>query len=677
MKPALLLVDLQSDFLRREGLVPAPARIVSQCELLLTDCRKLQIPVLHIWTKTRKDGADRMPHWKRDNIHLCVEGTPGMLPPAGLQPQNHEAVFTKQFYSGFSNPALAEKLNGLGVDTIIIAGIYLHGCVRSTVLDACQLGYEVWIADDATGSTEPDHAEITREYLEGRAARFADTRIILSMLGAEGPSDKGSFINTCPVAGINGDWKQSRKNVYFVRRNPSRRDEVIASVPSAENSDIDDACRSASVAGNQWKNVSVTDRIKVLAAWVEELRRRSQDLVRLLALETGKPVTDGNTEIDKSISLIQAATALLENDNVELIDKEGPVHVRYCPQGVIGLITSWNNPVAIPAGKIAPALAFGNTVVWKPAIEAPQTAMTVVNALYESGAPRGILNLVFGEAGVSRNIVRHPLIAAVSFTGSIGAGRSIAALCGRYGKLLQAELGGNNAAIVMSDCDFHAQILDMAVSAYSFAGQRCTATQRFIVEKAVLEKFTSEFVDAVKRLRIGDPFDPSTEIGPLVSEAQCKTMQALLDQARADGAIVHCGGMTPDIPQHGCWFAPAVISNVRHDSILIREEIFGPLAVIIPADDFDHAIAVANSVKHGLLATLYSHDQSKQQKFANTIECGILNFAGGLVNVHPKAPFGGWKASGIGIPEHGIWDRQFYCRTQAIYGYDHRKIKQD
>jgi acyl-CoA reductase-like NAD-dependent aldehyde dehydrogenase/nicotinamidase-related amidase len=675
MKPALLLIDLQHDFLRREELVPSPARIIAQCESLLTACRKLQVPVLHIHTQIRKDGSDRMPHWKREDIWLCVEGTPGVLPPTELQPLKNEDVFIKQFYSGFSDPALHVKLKDLAVDTIMIAGVYLHGCVRSTVLDAYERGFEVWVVDDATGSCEPDHAEITRDYLEKRAARFADTDGILSLLGVDDHSVTGPPVNICPVASIDGKWKSANAHKNHVRHNPSDWREIIATVPLAESEDINEACQRASVAGSTWKNVTIEQRVAVLTAWADVLSTRRQELALLLAREIGKPITDGMAEIDRSISLIQATAEMLNNDEMQLIDKQGPVLVQYCPQGVVGLITPWNNPVAIPVGKIAPALAFGNTAVWKPAVEAPQTAMAVVDTLYQAGATPGILNLVFGEASTTREMIRHPLISAVSFTGSIGAGKSIAAICGRYGKALQAELGGNNAAIVLSDCNIHAQARNMAISAYSFAGQRCTAIQRFIVEKTVLDEFISEFINAVNNLKIGNPSDPSTEIGPLVSESQQHAMCALLENAVNEGAKIYCGGIMHDMPQQGCWFAPAVVANVKQDSLLFREEIFGPIAVIIPADDFDHAIAIANSVKHGLVAALYSNDKSKQQKFADAIECGILNFGNGLINVHPRVPFGGWKASGIGPPEHGIWDRQFYCRVQAIYGFNNKSSK--
>ena len=672
MKPVLFLIDLQSDFLRREELVPGPLRIISQCEKALGGCRKLQVPVFHIWTQIRRDGTDRMPHWKRDNTWFCIEDTPGAFPPPSLQPVNHEPVFTKQYFSAFSNTALHTKLRELEIDTIIIAGVYLHGCVRSTVLDAYERGFEVWVVDDATGSCEPDHAEITRDYLEKRAARFADTDSILSLLGVNDHSVAVPPINICPVASIDGKWKSANAHKNHVRHNPSDWREIVATVSLAESEDINEACYCASVAGSTWKNVTIEQRVAVLTAWADVLSTRRQELALLLAREIGKPISDGMAEIERAVALIHATAEMLNNDKIQLIDKQGPVFVQYCSQGVVGLITPWNNPVAIPVGKIAPALAFGNTAVWKPAVEAPQTAMVIVDTLYQAGATPGILNLVFGEASTTRDIIRHPLISAVSFTGSIGVGKSIAAICGRYGKTLQAELGGNNAAIVLSDCDIHAQARNMAISAYSFAGQRCTAIQRFIVEKTVLDKFMSEFINAVNNLKIGNPSDPATEIGPLVSESQQHAMCALLENAVNEGVQIQCGGIMHDMPQQGCWFAPAVVGNVKPDSLLFREEIFGPIAVIIPADDFDHAIAIANSVKHGLVAALYSNDKSKQQKFADAIECGILNFGNGLINVHPRAPFGGWKASGIGPPEHGIWDRQFYCRVQAIYGFNNK-----
>jgi len=207
----------------------------------------------------------------------------------------------------------------------------------------------------------------------------------------------------------------------------------------------------------------------------------------------------------------------------------------------------------------------------------------------------------------------------------------------------------------------------MALSAFSFSGQRCTRIQRFIVERSILGEFEHAFVAAVKSLRIGDPMDESVNLGPLVSREHYQWIRSLLDRAVTEGARILCGGGAPAVPEHGCWMNPAVVGHVGVDSRLAQEEVFGPVAVIFPADDIDQAIEIANGVRHGLLTALYGKDETHRARIVREVEAGIMNLSARPLNVHPAAPFGGWKASGLGPPEHGLWDRQFYSRAQALY----------
>jgi acyl-CoA reductase-like NAD-dependent aldehyde dehydrogenase/nicotinamidase-related amidase len=670
MKSALLLIDLQSDFLERKDLFPRSDLLIGRVERLLSGCRSHRVPVFHVWTQVRRDGTDRMPHWQRNNTWICVEGSSGVLPPEVLRPNPDELLFTKQYFSAFGNSSLIPTLQEYEIDSVIIAGIFLHGCIRSTAIDAYERGYEVWIADDAVGSDEPVHAEITRTYLDGRAAKFMDTHRILSQLGPEKrPRPSTSDQNVCPVANIGGKWVKANGRTRFDRYNPSNWTELIASVPLATNMEVNEASTQASKAQRVWRDLSSAHRAAILNAWADTLSKREKELAQLLAKEIGKPLTSGYDEVRMATSLIRATAGLLINDQMHTIDHEERVHVRYRPHGVVGLITPWNNPIAIPVGKISPALAYGNTAVWKPAVEAPQTAMAVIDSLYQAGGTAGIVNLVFGEGKTAREIIENPVVTAVSFTGSTEVGNSIAALCARFGKPFQAELGGNNAAIVCRDCDFHAEAHRMAISAFSFAGQRCTSIQRFIVERPILNEFKAVFVKAVEALKIGDPSDHETIVGPLVSQSHHKWICSLLDRATKGGAEIFSGGTTPKEFQNGCWLSPTIVGQVDLNSPLSQVEIFGPVAVIHSVDNFKEAIEVNNSVKFGLVAALYSNDKSNRRRFAEAIETGILNFTQRPLVVHPAAPFGGWKASGLGPPEHGLWDQQFYTKTQTIYAW--------
>lgn len=670
MKPALLLIDLQFDFLARQGLIPAPDKLVSQVSRLLKGCRDLQIPVIHIHTQIRQDGSDRMPHWKQNNIWNCVEGTAGVLAPEPLRPGNDELLFTKQFFSAFGSASLDAALREHGADTVIVAGLYLHGCIRSTVLDAYERGYEVWVVEDAVGSTEPAHAEMTHVYLDDRAARFITIDQVLCRSGSDSSQERSSSCAEIPVACIMGEELKRASHACIEHRNPSNRREVIASVPVAGDDEVESACTKAAGVQTTWKKVSPDDRSKLLFAWAEALAEKKQELAQLLALEIGKPMADARDEIDRAVSLVRMTASQLHSGGLQIVDNAVPVFVRDCPHGVIGIVTPWNNPVAIPAGKIAPALAYGNTVVWKPAIEAARTSLAIFETIPRAEDIVGIVNPVFGDASTARRIIEHPLVNAVTLTGSVGTGMSTAAQCARIGKPLQAELGGNNPAIVLRDCNLHAMARQMALSAFSFSGQRCTAIQRFIVERSILDEFEKEFISAVKSLRVGVPFDKDTNVGPLISHAHRQSICSMVERAVKDGARILCGGTIPAELESGCWLLPTVIAGVASDSRIAQEEIFGPVVIVLPAEDLDDAIAIANRVRHGLVATLYSSDESNRRRFADGIEAGMLNFAAGPLDVHPEAAFSGWKASGIGPPEHGKWDRQFYSKVQSVYAWD-------
>jgi acyl-CoA reductase-like NAD-dependent aldehyde dehydrogenase/nicotinamidase-related amidase len=669
MKPALLLIDVQNDFLERKGLTPRPDVLAKKIEILTSGCRELDLPIFHVHTRILRDGSDRMPHWKRNNTWLCIEDTAGAQPPESLRPRGTESLHTKQFFSAFGDPSLDTALRTRSIDTLVIAGLYLHGCIRATILDAYQRGYEVWVADDAIGSNEPGHAEITRTYLHGRAAEFINTHDVLLRLGHKSPArTSASRAGVLPVASIGGKWLNAVAHECFERRNPSNWSEIIANIPLATRSEMAQACEAAAEIQRSWKETLHANRRQMLEAWAEALRKREQELAQLIAREIGKPVVDAHEEISRAITLIHTVSELLDKDRIRRINNDAPpVLVRTCPLGVIGLITPWNNPVAIPVGKIAPALAYGNAVVWKPAIEAPRTAMAVMETLFEAGCSPGLVNLVFGDAATARMIPENPNVSAVSITGSIETGNSIASQCARLGKPLQAELGGNNSAIVLRDCDVVEHATGMAISAFSFSGQRCTRIQRFIVERSILGEFESAFVAAVEALQVGDPLDESARLGPLVSREHLEWMRSLIEGAANEGARILCGGATPARLEHGCWMSPAVVGSVSGDSRLAQEEVFGPVVVILPADDIKQAIEIANGVKHGLLAALYSNEVSQHRRIAREVEAGIMNLSADPLVVHPAAPFGGWKASGIGPPEHGIWDRMFYSRAQAIY----------
>jgi acyl-CoA reductase-like NAD-dependent aldehyde dehydrogenase len=277
---------------------------------------------------------------------------------------------------------------------------------------------------------------------------------------------------------------------------------------------------------------------------------------------------------------------------------------------------------------------------------------------------------VFGAADAVRAVCHDPHVAAVSITGSIATGRAVAAFVADAMKPLQAELGGNNAAVVLADADLDRVVPDLVRAAFVFAGQRCTATRRFVVERPVAARFMALAVDAVRALVIGDPDDPATEVGPLVSVEHRARVLATLARARADGARLLVGGTVPASLADGAWLAPALVADAAPESAIVQEETFGPVAVVQVADDLEHALVLANDVPHGLLQSVHTRDAAARARVLAAAEVGMVQLASGPLAVHPRAPFSAWKASGLGPPEHGVWDAWFYTRTQAIYGDD-------
>lgn len=455
-----------------------------------------------------------------------------------------------------------------------------------------------------------------------------------------------------PVAVVSGVAVSAPHLPTVERPNPSNWSETLAFVPLAGSEEVRAA---SSPAGRLTRD----ERAALLAAWADTLTTQAETLAQSISREVGKPLADARGEVRRAVGHIQTARQLLTTPHSQTIDADRRVSVRQRPQGVVAVITPWNNPVALAVGKIAPALALGNGVVWKPAVEAPRTALAVMDSLATAGVPPGLVNLVFGNARTAQLLIEQPTVDAVALTGSIAAGQSAAAQCLRLHKPLQAELGGNNSAIVWRATE----ALPLARAAFAFAGQRCTALRRFIVARPLLESFQEALVAATLSLR------PATDIGPLISRTQRDSVLRVIEAAVQEGGRLLCGGTVPSELEAGCWLTPAVVTDMRPEAKIVQEETFGPVAVLLPADTFDEAIALANGVEQGLFGVLVGGDEAERRRYAESMRAGMLQFSAGPLDVHAAAPFGGWKASGIGPPEHGEWDRLFYARPQAVYGW--------
>ena len=651
MTPALLLIDLQNDFLERENLTPSKDKIIQQTKVLLDYFRNSQLPVIHIQTLVQPNDLNRMPHWVESENNSCIEGSAGSQPPISISVLNTEPIIKKQFYSGFESKELNPLLISLNIDTVIMTGIYTHACIRSTALDAYQHGYSVWIAEDAIGSTEILHADLTKKYLSERFAKFKSTNDITSSISSN------NFI----IAHTENSMRSIK------HYSPSDNHILLNEISISSEIEVDKAADQANNAFSQWSKKDINKRKEILKSFIKIILKHENEFIEIMVDEIGKPIQDCHEEFNRAIehakySIKQFGTPLSLCDSID-----NYVQIHYKPVGVVGLITPWNNPIAIPLSKIISALIFGNAVVWKPAHQATKTSQLIMEILLKANIPVGCVSIVFGDATTAQRVATHPLVNAITATGSISTGKKLASLCAMNMKPLQAELGGNNASIVMSDCDIENYINSMVMSSFSFSGQRCTAIRRFIVEESIKDKFISLFTKAISVLKIGYPTNKETQIGPLISSKHQQYVLSVINQAIQDGALLLHGGNIPVGFESGNWVEPTVLLVNDQDASIVQEEIFGPVTVIQSCRNFDDAMDKCNGVKQGLIANLYSTNPLYKEQFLDKVEAGVIRINPTTFLIHPEASFLGWKASGIGPAEHGRWEREFFTRPQSLY----------
>jgi acyl-CoA reductase-like NAD-dependent aldehyde dehydrogenase len=347
------------------------------------------------------------------------------------------------------------------------------------------------------------------------------------------------------------------------------------------------------------------------------------------------------------------------------------VAVRRCPHGTIAIITPFNNPLYLPLGKIVPAILYGNTVVWKPAPEASQVSRRLLALLHDAGWPKGLVTLVEGDRRLGQALLDDPRIDAVSITASSAAGFSAQEACARRRIPLQAELGGNNAAIIWDDADLADAARQVASGAFDQAGQRCTANRRVIVHQAIRDPFVELLLAASGTLPWGDPLDENTRIGPLVSPARRGSVAGMVDRAsRRCGPPLRpqVGDVPRQVRRADAWFPPTILCCDDPQAEIVQEETFGPVLVVQPAGNWREAIELCNGVRQGLAAAVFTRSRDVATRFLDEARAGILKVNRSTADAAVDAPFGGWKASGLGPPEHGAFDLEFFTRPQTVYG---------
>lgn len=476
-----------------------------------------------------------------------------------------------------------------------------------------------------------------------------------------------------PVFGnfIGGEWKATASGATFENRNPAFRDEVVSYHASGTADDARAAVDAASEAFKTWGKSSAIARANILYKAADILASRAEEIGRDLTREEGKTYREGLGETLRAVQILRYYAGEAQQPDGEHYPSANPTTLLYTvrePIGVIGMITPWNFPIAIPAWKMAPALAYGNTIVFKPASAAPLCTVHLIRALEEAGLPAGVVNLVTGSAGdVGDAIVNDERVVGISFTGSGEVGQHIRTAASARGAKVQLELGGKNPAIVLADADLGHAVQHVVNGSMMSTGQKCTATSRAIVDRRIAEELTAALQKRISELVVGDPLAESTNIGPLIDDKAAERVHGEIGDATQAGHELVIGGERPDSLAGGSFVTPALFTGVDSDSRMGQEEFFGPILGVIPVDDLDEALHVANSVRYGLSASIFTRDIGKAMRFARDVEAGIVHINSETAGAEPQVPFGGYKGSSSYSREQGKAAREFYTQIKTIY----------
>jgi aldehyde dehydrogenase (NAD+) len=465
----------------------------------------------------------------------------------------------------------------------------------------------------------------------------------------------------------------ARTDTAELNINPSDTNDVIGEFASGSKADVAAAVAAAKAAFPSWALSNPQLRHDILMRASDEVLSRKDELGRILSREEGKTLAEGVAETVRAgqvLAFFAGETLRLNGELVNSIRPGVSIEVTREPIGVIGLITPWNFPVAIPAWKIAPALACGNTVVIKPAELAPHSAWMLVDILNRAGLPDGVLNLVMGRgAVVGQAIVDHPDVAAISFTGSVATGRRIAAACVAASpmKKMQLEMGGKNALVVLDDADLDVAVECAVNGAFYSTGQRCTASSRLIVTEGVHDAFVAALTERLQGLVVDHALKAGAQIGPVVDQAQLDADQRYIAIGRDEGAVLAWGGERLNRETPGFYLQPALFTGVAPTMRIAREEIFGPVAAVLRARDYDEALTLANDTEFGLSAGICTTSLKHASHFKRNVEVGMAMVNLPTAGVDYHAPFGGRKGSSHGPREQGAFAREFYTTVKTAY----------
>ncbi|HYP13748.1 MAG TPA: aldehyde dehydrogenase family protein [Bryobacteraceae bacterium] len=470
---------------------------------------------------------------------------------------------------------------------------------------------------------------------------------------------------------INGEWISSSKTLE--NRNPANTDELVGLFVMGSASDVNTAAEAAQAALPGWAGLPGPARGNFLYKVADILDRKFEQIAADMTREEGKTLPEAKGEVRRSINIFRYFAGEGSRMPGMLVPSERErVHMFALrkPVGVVGLITPWNFPSAIPAWKMAPALICGNTIIIKPASVAPLSAWRIVEACHEAGIPKGVVNFVHGSGSeVGGALVDAPQVKAISFTGSTGVGQSIHAQASKRRIRIQLEMGGKNPTIVLGDADFNSAVENTVNAAFFSTGQKCTATSRAIVEESIYSKFVDALVERTKKLKIGNGMEPGIDIGPAVDEKQLETNLKYIDIGKKESAKLSVGGerLSGAAYDKGYFCSPTVFADVDEKMTIAQEEIFGPVLAVMPAKNIDHALEIANNIPFGLSASIQTTNLSRAFDFIYKMEAGLLTVNLPSAGVEYQLPFGGTKDSSFGPKEQGPAAFEFYSDYKTVY----------
>ena len=472
---------------------------------------------------------------------------------------------------------------------------------------------------------------------------------------------------------IDGEWVAASTAEAFDNRNPADERDVLGRVPLSGAGDVDRAVAAARSAFAQWRLVPAPRRAEILYRAAQILADRKEDYARTMTREMGKILDETRGDVQEAIDMCY----LMAGEGRRMFGQTVPSELRdkfamslRQPIGVCGMITAWNFPIAVPSWKILPALVCGNTVVFKPAEEAPGSAVNFVQALADAGLPRGVLNLVLGDGpGAGAALVAHPDVRVVSFTGSTETGRLVNQACAPGFKKVHLEMGGKNVILVMDDADLELAVDGALWGGFGTSGQRCTAASRVVVHDTVHDAFVDAFVARARALRVGDGLDPQTQMGPSVSQAQLARVGEYVAIGQQEGARLAAGGrrLTGGAWERGWFHEPTIFTEVTPAMRIAREEIFGPVVSVLRCASLEEAVEVANDVAYGLSASIYTRDINKAFTAMRDVYTGIFYVNAPTIGAEVHLPFGGTKATGNGHREAGTAALDVFSEWKSVY----------